>query len=564
MGRFFLAGSGLACALCLGLAFAWSAQAQSRPAKKDQTAATPEPGKDWRALRDGLDSVFEELQALNGLKPSPTCDDETFLRRVYLDLLGVPPSPAEVAAFAPGRKDAKGRRGQEKREALVEDLLRRPEYARNFAEYWRVQTIGRDKGREINDHLEQYFQRAFAENRPWDRVVRELVTAAGKTPENPEVAYLVSFENERADIAGTTMRVFLGKQIQCAQCHDHPYEEWKTDDFVGLQGFFALSASGAKGDGADRYWFVNDNPMPANGHELSARLRLPGRHKLPKYLGGDLYKFDRDKTLRQSLAHWMTDAENRWFREMTVNRMMAYFLGLGFVNPVDDFNSVNEPSVPVVLEVMGKDFAAAGFDLHYLVKAITTSKLYQRTAQPTRYNRKDRVYYSRFFVRKQSPEQLYRSVLKVSGIEELNPYQPVRDVPDDKLSEHEKANKLIRDRVMGYKNSLAMYFRGAYGSDEPEKAFDDYSGSIMQALLLMNFPLLGDGNLKTSLSEILARTRDGKTRVELIYQTVLGRNPTQREWAILRGVMASWPDNDTAYEDLFLALMNTTEFATVG
>lgn len=118
--------------------------------------------------------------------------------------------------------------------------------------------------------------------------------------------------------------------------------------------------------------------------------------------------------------------------------------------------------------------------------------------------------------------------------------------------------------MAGYKNTLAMYFRSAYGSDEPEKAFDDYSGSIMQALLLMNFPVLGDGSLKTTLGQILDKTKDGKTRVELIYQTVLGRGPTQREWAIVKGTMASWPDNDTAYEDLFIALMNTTEFATVG
>ena len=533
-------------------------------AQKKDTAATPELGKNWRSLRDGLDTVFEELQKLNGLKASGQCDDETYLRRVYLDLLGVPPTPAEIAAFAPGRKDAKGRKGQEKREALIEEVLKRPEYAENFAEHWRVQAIGRDKGREYTQYLEQYFRQAFAENRPWDRVIRELVSAKGNTPENPGIAYLATFENERADIAGTTMRVFLGKQIQCAQCHDHPYEEWKTDDFVALQGFFGWSASGARGDGADRYWFVNDNPMPANGHELSARLRLRGRYNMPKYLGGDLYKFDKEKSLRQSLGEWMTSPENKWFREATVNRMFAYFLGAGFVNPVDDFSSVNEPSVPVVLDMMGKDFAASGFDLHYLIKAITTSKLYQRSAQPTRYNRKDRMYYSRFFVRKQSPEQMFRSVLKVTGIEELNKYLPVREVPDDKLSTDEKANKAVRDRVMGYRNTLAMYFRGAYGSDEPEKAFDDYSGSIMQALLLMNFPLLGDGSLKTNFSEIMARSKDGRVRIELIYQTVLGRNPTAREWALLRGTMATWPDNDTAYEDLFMALMNTTEFSTVG
>lgn len=547
------------------LLFAFLAlQQPSAAAQAKDTTPAPAPGKDWRALRDGLDTVFEQLQKDNGLKASPPCDDETFLRRAYLDLLGVPPSPAEVAAFGPGRKDSRGRRGQEKREALIDELLQRPEYAQNFAEYWRVQAIGRDKNRQVSDFLEQYLRTAFAEHRSWDRIVRELVTAKGRTPDNPEVAYLVAFENMREDIAGTTARLFLGKQIQCAQCHDHPYESWSTDDFVGMQGFFSLSSSGQRGDGDARYWFVNEGAMPENGHELSARIRLPGKYNMPKYLGGDLYKFDRERPLRESLAGWMTSVDNKWFREMTVNRMFAYFLGMGFVNPVDDFNSINEPSVPVVLEQMGKEFAASGFDLRFLIKAITTSKLYQRSAQPTRFNKQDRMYYSRFFVRKLSPEQLYRSVLKVTGIETLNPHQPVRDVPDAKLTAEEKENKAVRDRVNGYKNTLAVYFRSAYGSDEPEKAFDDYTGSIFEALLLMNFPLLGDGRLKTTLGEIMARTKDGRERIVSIYQTVLGRDPTQREWAILRGTMGNWPDNDTIYEDLFLALMNTTEFTTVG
>ncbi|MBK9974955.1 MAG: DUF1553 domain-containing protein [Planctomycetes bacterium] len=536
-------------------------------AQEKDTEAKPEKpalGQDWRALRDGLDDVFSTLQKENNLKPSALCDDETFLRRAFLDLCGVPPTPADVAAFAPGKKDAKGRKGQEKREALVDQLLASAEYAENFATYWRVQCVGRDKGDELNGYLQDYFRTCFLENRGWDKVVQGLIASSGKTPETPEVAFLFAFDNVRADISGTTSRLFLGKQIQCAQCHDHPYEQWKTDDFEAMQGFFALTSTGSKGEGKDRYWFTEEKPVPENNHELSSRIRLKGRYFLPKYLGGDTYKYDNTRSLRQSLADWMTSPENKWFREMSVNRYFAYLLGMGFVMPMDDFNSFNEPSVPVVLEMMGKDFAASGFDLRYLLRAICTSKLYQRSAQPTRFNKQDRMYYSRFFVRKLSPEQLFRSVLRVTGIETLNPYQFVRDVPVEKLSEDEKRNKMIRDRVMGYKNNLAQYFRNAYGTDEPEKAFDDYSGSVLQALLLMNFPVLGDGNLKTTLAEILASTKDGRQRIDKIYETVLGRTPTQREWAIMRQVMTDWPANDTIYEDLFIALLNTTEFATVG
>jgi hypothetical protein len=236
---------------------------------------------------------------------------------------------------------------------------------------------------------------------------------------------------------------------------------------------------------------------------------------------------------------------------------------MGFVNPIDDFNSINVASSPIILEMMAKDFAASGFDMRYLMQAICTSKLYQRSAEPTKYNRFDRIYYSRFFVRKLSPEQLYRTVLKVTGVEALNT-GPVRNVPDAQLTDQEKWWKGQQGRVNNYKGNLARLFRDAYGSDEPEKAFDDYTGSILQALMLMNFSMLGDGGLKTTLSEILASTKDASKRVDLIYQTVLGRGPTSREWQILRSNMATWPNDDSQFEDLFVSLMNTTDFVTVG
>ena len=529
---------------------------------QEQTEATVVMGKDWRLVRDALDTVYDELQKANNLRTTKACDDSTFLRRVFLDLLGVPPAPADIEAFRPGRADSKGRRGQEKREALVAELLARPECADNFAEYMRVQCIGRDKGGELNNLLESYFRRAFLENWGWDRTVRELVGAQGRTPQSPGVAYLVAFQNVRADLTGTTSRLFMGKQIQCAECHDHPFEHWKTDDFEGLQGFFALANSGTRGDGPDRYWFAEDRPLPNSNSELASRVRS-GRNRLPKYLGGELYKLDKQRSLRQALAAWMTTPENKWFREMTVNRFFAYFLGMGFVNPIDDFNSINQASSPVILEQMGKDFAASGFDLRYLMQAICTSKQYQRQAVPTKYNRNDRVYYSRFFVRKLAPEQVYRSVLKVTGIEALNT-GPIRNVPEAQLTEQEKHWRAMQGRVNGYKGNLARLFRDAYGSDEPEKAFDDYSGSILQALMLLNFSVVGEGGLRTNLTEILAATKDPTRRVQMIYQTVLGRDPTSREWAILRNQMATWPAGEGQYEDLFVVLMNTTDFVTVG
>lgn len=532
--------------------------------KADDARKTEAPklGEDWHNLRDGLDTLFDALQKDAGIRPSKICDDDTFARRAYLDLLGRPPLPEEIEAFGPGRKDKQGRRGAEKREALVDQLLNSPEHARHFADFWTVVMIGREADGNARRYLHEYLETAFAENRAWSQITRDLVATKGKTPEDPAVGYLLAFDNVKNDMVGITSKVFLGKQIQCAECHDHPYEQWTQNDFEAMAAFFRVSSVGAKGDGADRYWFLQDQPIN-NAGELARKARVDGKLKSPTFLGGETWKWQEGVTLRDALATWMTSPDNQWFRNMTVNRYMAYFLGMGFVTPVDDFNSINEPTFPVVLEQMGKDFAASNFDTRYLIRAIMNSTLYQREVDTNRSNKADYQYYSRTFVKRLTPEQIQRSILHVIGVERLNPYQPVRDVPDEKLTKEEKDNKWIRDRVNGWRGNIQRLMRDAYGADPQMYEFGDFDGTLIQALLMMNTNLLDAGGLKTSLSEILDKHKSHKDRVYQIYMTVLGREPSSHDIAILNGTFANWKDQgDTAYEDLFLALMNTTEFIT--
>jgi hypothetical protein len=529
--------------------------------KKSEAEERP-AGQDWGALRDGLNGLFGDLQKDAGIKPSKICDDETFLRRIYLDLLGRPPLPEEIEAFAPGRKDPQGRKGNNKREALIEQLLAHPDHAEHFSDWWMVTMIGRDADGNARRYLRQYLRQAFAENKPWDQLVRTLVTAKGKTPENPELGYLMAFQNLKTDMAGITSKVFLGKQIQCAECHDHPYEGWTTHDFEGMEAFFRPFSTGQKGEGENRYWFNNDQPM-RNPAEFERRIRMKGAYKGPTFLGGETLEFEPNLVPRDALARWMTSPENEWFRNMTVNRYMAYFLGMGFVTPVDDFNSINEPTFPVVLEQMGKAFAASGFDTHFLIKAICSSELYQREVGTNRSNRDDFMYYSRSFVKRLTPEQIQRSILSVIGVERLNQTPQIRDVPESKLTDEEKAQKKIRDGVQNWKNNLARLMRDAYGADPQMYEFGDFDGTIIQALMLMNADLLSTGALKNAVSDILQRHSVHRDRVYQIFMTVLGRNPSKREIAILEGTFSNWPNkNDEAYYDLFAALMNTTEFIT--
>lgn len=551
---------GLSSVLCLGIA-QYSAQAQDSAAQPDKDTASKPAGADWRKLRDSLNGLFDQLHKENNIKAANIVNDAVFIRRVYLDLVGRPPTAAEIDAFAPERKRADGLRGQPKREALIDELMATQEHANHFASFWRVVMVGRGDS-WYDRSLETYLQGALFENKPWSQITTELVAAEGRTPQNPAIGFLGSFENDKAAMTGITAKVFLGKQIQCAECHEHPYEDWTTDDFEAMQGFFRLFSVGARGEGADRYWFSQDTQIH-NRHDVSAKVRLRGKYKLPKYLGGDEYDFQTGKTLRSSLAAWMTTPENKWFREMTVNRYVAYFLGLGFVTPVDDFNSINEPTFPVVLDVMGKEFAASGFDLRYLIRAITTSKLYQRETSLNRSNRHDWMYYSRGYVRKLTPEQVEQSIRAVIGIEKLNPYQPVRDVPDNKLTEDEKRNKTIANAVNGWRGNLRRLMRDAYNGDPEIRELSDYDGTLIQALLLMNGPLLGPASLDNNLKKILREYGNSKDRVYQIFMAVLGRKPTKDDIALINGFLPNWTGKDEqVYEDLFMALMNTTEFAT--
>ncbi|MBX3459356.1 MAG: DUF1549 domain-containing protein [Planctomycetes bacterium] len=550
-----LALPALAAIACL-VAAHFNVAAQKKGGEDRDT--TPQLGKDWRALRDSMDNAYEQLQADAGVKPNKIVDDSIFLRRIYLDLTGAPPSIDEINAFAPGRKDANGLRGQAKREALVEKLLASPEFAQHMATWWRVIMTERQGDGIYHNYLQRYLEEALTDNKPWNEVVHGLIAAKGRTPDVPGLGFLLTFENDRVAMAGQTSKVFLGRQIQCAECHDHHYEAWTMSDFESYAAFFRFFNTRAEGDGADRYWYSVDGGVLSEADAMR-RLRLTGKYKLPRYLGEKDWTYEKGKDLRTSLADWMTSADNAWFREMTVNRYLDYFMGVGFVNPVDDFNSFNTPALPVVMQVMGRDFAASGFDTRYLVRAIVTSRMYQREVSPNRTNRQDRVYYSRNFVRSLTPEMVERSILKVTGIDRLNPHLHVPDLPVEKLSEDEKQAKVVRDRIAGYKGNLRTLIRNAFSNEEVVKDVDDHDGSIMQALLFMNAQLLPD-YLNNSLKEILARYPGKIERATAIFMTVLGREPSTRDKHILNATFANWKGGDDIFEDLFVALLNTTEF----
>jgi hypothetical protein len=544
---------------CASIVFGVAAFSDAALADRKTESGESELGKDWRTLRDGLNDIYGRLQADEGIRPAPIVDDHRFLRRVYLDLLGKPPTAEEAARFNPGSRDSRGRRGAEKREALVDELLQRPEFAEHFATWWQVVMVGRQGSGRYRGMLRNWLQTQIENERPFHELVHDILSVDGTTVERPEMGYLLMFQNDRPAMAGETSRIFMGRQIQCAECHDHPYEDWREDDFESFLGFFRLFRTSQVDIDDERHWRTNDTAVNSLD-DVERRLRLRGRYKVPRYLAGESYEFDADKSLRHSLADWMTSPDNPWFREMTVNRMMAYFLGVGFISPVDDFNSLNMPVYPIILNMLGRDFAASGFDMKYLIRGIVNSELYQRDVALNRTNRNDRAFHSRQFVRRLSPEQIERTILHVTGIERLNPYPEIRDVPRERMTPQEREWAAVRNRVQAYRNNLRRAINDAWGADPVVRDVDDYDGSILQALMFMNSDLLGPPQLNNSLKQILETHQGRNERVNAIFLTVLGRHPTARDAAVVDSLFRGRRVTDELYEDLFVGLMSTTEF----
>lgn len=551
--------------LCAALAFEnVPLQAQR---KGDTEAKDGALGKDWAKARDAVDEAFKAKRKEAKLVQSDRSTEPEFVRRAYLDILGRVPSREEVKAWlipdtsTPEGMDFARLKPQQKREKLIDVLLASPEYAENWGRVWTRILIGREADGAYRNMLEEWLTAQFAQNRPWNELVYDLITASGSSESNKAIGYVISFENDTPALTGITSKVFMGKQIQCAQCHKHPYENITTDDFAGMENFFrftgtAMTQMAKKGQPA--IYEAKDRPVPANAEAFKRALARDGKTIPAKFLFGDTYTPDPANPPRRALAAWITSTENKYFREMTVNRYMAHFLGYGFVQPVDDFNSNTTPTFPEILDRMAREFVASGFDLKYLIRMIATSDAYNISTIPKKTGAKyseDRKFYSSAMVRRLSPEQVVISIMRSIGVTDFGA----------------KNNRERREQILAY---VLQSFTYAYSDDEGSRDLDDYSGSIPQALMMLNGNLLNEGIAAggaTTLKKILAESDQEKMRggldstnyiIQEIFLSTLSRWPEKWEAARIRKYVENEPDRAKAWEDVFWSLMNTTEYVT--
>lgn len=496
------------------------------------------------AIDEGIAAAWAEAK----VKPARPATDEEFLRRAYLDLLGRIPTVQEARAFL-AMKDA------DKRGKLVAYLLDHPDYAKNFATQWTVLLIGRGNQGQMVDRtsLNNWLRKQFGSNRPWNETVHELVTATGSNKENGAVNYVLAhLEFGAVPLTSKTTRLFLGQQIQCTQCHDHPQNEWKQADFWGINAFFQglrqERVTRANDTGGEMYDHTVLTDQPTDEFvKYDKRNGMVGI-AFPRFLDGRKISQGTDVLRRAELGKLIADPGNEAMARAFANRMWAHFLGRGFVNPVDDFGPHNPPSHPEVLERLAKDFRESGYDVKKLCSWIMATKAYQLSSIRAKGDEKDEGLFTAMPLRPMSPEQLFDSLLTATSAHKAG-------ASDDG---HQRRDAWLRQ------------FTFAFANDEAEET-TSFQGTIPQALMMMNGELMQQalsGKPGSFLRDVVDRAgRAGRApevyMIDSIYLAALSRRPTSRELNQARDYLQRYPDSLQVLQDLFWALLNSNEFILI-
>ena len=468
--------------------------------------------------------VIEKLQRLH-IPASEPANDATFLRRVFLDIIGIIPTSSEARQFLNDRDT-------DKRAKLVEALLHRPEYADFWALYW---------GDHLNNTKQLLYNKGpytftiwlnqiFRSNVPYDKFARMLLTSTGNTYDAPEVSFYPEMKKE-LDRASTTTQLFLGVSIECARCHNHPLEHWTRDDFNGMAAFFSQirfkEPSGPRNNEKSLYL------------DFKRQFQHPDTKQvyLPKPLNGPVVTASDDWTdRRELLADWMTSPNNPYFARTLVNRMWRNFMGRGLVEPVDDFRATNPPTNAPLLDALAKDFVEHGYDLHHLIRSITSSATYQLSSIPIDGNKGDRMAYSRYSPRRLTAEQMLDSIVLATG------------VPERFRSQYPgtRASQLAEPEI-------ESYFLDVF--DRPSRQLiceRKQPPTLNQALHLIS----GD-----TIQKKIADPRSSLPGdVEEMYLRTLSRYPDAEERSMAERVIAQAGDAKRGYQDLLWALLNCKEF----
>lgn len=518
----------------------------ARPGLSSQDALTADQ------LARQIDDALTAGWRVAKISPAAAADDAEFLRRAYLDLVGRIPSVAEARAFL-------GSNDSEKRAKLVEDLLHRGAHATHMANTWREVMLsgaaGGQEARAFAPQFDTWLRLRLAANTPYDQLVGELLTATATTAAQrgratvangpSPLAFYVANEGKAEQLAATTSRVFLGVQVQCAQCHDHPFAKWSRQQFWSFTAFF----TGLGGD-------TDSSPLPAAGDSDQQQIKIPDTEIMvtAAFLDGSQPNWKPGQSKRAALAAWVTEPGNPYFGRAAVNRLWEHFFGRGFVSPVDNLDPSNPPSHPELFDLVTRQFVLHGYDVNYVIRAITATKAYQlssRTPQATGDAKAaaedDLALFARIPLRRMTADQLLDSIVAATGFREPG---------------------MSRDQAALGATSIRAEFQQRFADQSAART--DGETSILQALSMMN------GKLTSAVTDLQASETliaiaeapflDDAGRIEALFLATQSRYPTQeeiKELTELLGPDAQQRASKSALADVLWALLNSAEFVLV-
>ena len=512
-----------------------------------------------------IDASYQKLWKEKQIVPSQLSSDEEFLRRVYLDITGRIPTAAQAESFLKSEIPLK-------REKLILRLVNSPEFAEYYASLWTALFLGYKNDQYVNRaEFQKWLENKLRKDAGWDEISTELIRASGSLSESPPLNWYARHRMEAADLADDTSRIFLGIQLGCARCHDHPHEKWKLEDFYGIAAF---------------YGGIKKSALSRSEKMQRKQLRTQRQEMMEKYKTADAAKQNEPETVKQmreefrglmrlaeepsssitaevrgknetypakfllnpepahitehprtKLAAWIVSPQNPYFVSAFVNRIWGLMMGKGFVHPVDDMGGLNKPSNPELLKELSDDFQQNRYNIKRLVYTIAASQTYQLSSHSSKEEPPE--FYERGKVQMLNPDQLMNSFLTATSVE--------------------TALKILSHREFEERKQLIYLHHVFLFDNDDTRSSVEFEGTIPQALFLLNGKLTNEAIQplpENTISEILRnKSRDHAWKVDRLYLHTLSRRATSEEIEAL-GKNGKRDD----YEDLFWALLNSNEF----
>ena len=480
----------------------------------------------WGKVDELVSAKWKRMQ----IEPSALATDGEFLRRVTLDLTGLPPAAEKLKAFLTDTRESRV-----KREAIVDELIGSIDFIEHWTNKWSdlLQVNSKFLGQEGAEGFRAWIRAQLEKNTPYDQFVRAVVTASGSNKENPAASYW-KILRQPAEAMENTTHLFLATRFNCNKCHDHPFERWTQDQYYQTAAFFAqvsLSTDPASGgktiggtavEGAKALFeMVKEDPKGEIKHDRT------GKVTAPKFPFEAKVAVDEKASRREQLATWMTSPDNRYFATSYVNRIWGYLLGRGIIEPLDDIRAGNPPTNPELLEHLTQEFIRGGFDTRSVFRTICKSRTYQLSVRVNRWNEDDTVNYSHAMARRLSAETLFDSVFRVTGSTAALPG----------IAAGGRAALMVDSSSQGAGGFLATLGKPARESTcECERSSNLGLGSVMA---LLSGPVVSGAiqDPKNDLSKLVARQPDDALLVNELFERVLSREATPKETEATRRIL---------------------------